>query len=487
MAISSRTFKSPGFIIAALSVLSLGIVGFGLFLMLRSGPSTAPAEEPATEDIAEKRKITALGRIEPAGGIYNVAAPSAISSSRVQQILVQEGAQVKKGDLLAVMDSYERLRASVIQAEAQVLEARSNLAQVEAGEKKGDIQADLANARAEEINVQVQQVNVGQQEANINERTALVAAKEAARDRVSAELKEAQRDLNQTKDLFDEGALAEDIVKQRAFELSAKVAELEQANAEIAQAQQQLEQAKFQLQQALGEVVRRQQQLAQATGQLESSQQVRPEDIQRAKTGVQSALANMALAQAELDQAGVAAPIDGQVLEIHTSSGEAVGEQGILDLARTNQMTVVAEIYETDIRDVQVGQPVKVTSPALATSLQGRVAQVGLKIDKKDVLDTDPAADTDARVVEVTVLLENSEPVANLTNLQVNVSIDTAAPILRSGPGPNGSTEGDPLGQPGLSNGGLLNNGLLGSPLLNESGDAASDDNSSETSDGSES
>ena len=47
----------------------------------------------------------------------------------------------------------------------------------------------------------------------------------------------------------------------------------------------------------------------------------------------------------------------------------------------------------------------------------GTVDRIGLKIGKKDVLDTDPAADTDARVVEVEIRLDDPQQVAGLTNL----------------------------------------------------------------------
>lgn len=465
MAISSRTFKSPGFIIAALSAVSLGIVGFGLFLMLRPGSSLAPVEEPATDTVTEERKITALGRIEPDGGIYSVAAPSTQSASRVMRIQVREGQQVQKGQPLALMDSYPRLIASARQAEALAIEAQANLEQVKAGAKTGDIQAEVAAAEASEANIRSQEAEVD--------------AKAASAAVIEAELRKAEVDLERYKDLYVDRAISQSDFEVRQLTFITKQRELDEAGRQLDRARSELEAITKRFEQAKQQVI--------------GLREVRPEDIQRAEAGIQSALANLDRTKAELEQSVVLAPIDGQILEIHTSNGEAVGDQGILDLARTDRMTVVAEVYETDIRDVQVGQPVKVNSPALATSLRGRVAQVGLKIDKKDVLDTDPAADTDARVVEVTVLLENSEVVATLTNLQVNVAIDTAAPILHSEPDSNGSTtvqRGDPLSQPGLSSGGLLNNGLLESPLLNGNGDGARDngeDNAADTRDGSES
>ena len=49
--------------------------------------------------------------------------------------------------------------------------------------------------------------------------------------------------------------------------------------------------------------------------------------------------------------------------------------------------------------------------------------RVGLKIGKKDVLSVDPAAKTDARVVEVEIQLDDPTQVAGLTNLEVDVAI----------------------------------------------------------------
>jgi len=68
-------------------------------------------------------------------------------------------------------------------------------------------------------------------------------------------------------------------------------------------------------------------------------------------------------------------------------------------------------------------QAAVVTSPALPKEVHGTVDRVGLKIGKKDVLDTDPAADTDARVVEVEIRLDDPKEVAGLTNLRVDVAI----------------------------------------------------------------
>lgn len=133
--------------------------------------------------------------------------------------------------------------------------------------------------------------------------------------------------------------------------------------------------------------------------------------------------AELERAKAERDHAVVRAPITGRVLKVHARSGERVGPRGIVELGKTDEMYAIAEVYETDIGRVRFGQRAVITSPALAREVRGTVDRIGLKIGKQDVLATDPAAKTDARVVEVEILLDDPEQVAGFTHLQVDVAI----------------------------------------------------------------
>jgi HlyD family secretion protein len=134
--------------------------------------------------------------------------------------------------------------------------------------------------------------------------------------------------------------------------------------------------------------------------------------------------ASVKLADARLDRSVIRAPIDGQILKILAHAGESAGQGPILKMGNTAQMFTVAEVYETDIRLVRVGQKARITSPALARELTGSVERLGKSVYKTTVLDIDPAADTDSRIVEVRIKLDQSEPAAALTNLQVRVDID---------------------------------------------------------------
>ncbi|AFY83888.1 HlyD family efflux transporter periplasmic adaptor subunit [Oscillatoria acuminata] len=180
------------------------------------------------------------------------------------------------------------------------------------------------------------------------------------------------------------------------------------------------------------------QELQEARSILESISEVRTVDVQLAEAEVDSAIAVEAEAQARLDEAYVRSPIEGRVLAINTRPGESITQdQGIVAIAQTDRMFIVAEVYETDIRYVRLGQRAAITSQAVDGELLGTVDRIGLQIGKKDVLETDPTADTDARVVEVKIRLDpqDSERVSGLTNLQVEVIIATmSSPMVPPSP-----------------------------------------------------
>ena len=139
---------------------------------------------------------------------------------------------------------------------------------------------------------------------------------------------------------------------------------------------------------------------------------------------IEVARAQLAVAQTELDRTSIKAPFKGRVLKIMAYPGEFVGIDGLLELGRVDKMYAVAEVYETDIRRVKTGQTATITSTALPHDLTGKVELIRNKVRKQDVVGTDPAADKDARIIEVEILLDDPEPAKSLTNLQVQIVID---------------------------------------------------------------
>ena len=146
-------------------------------------------------------------------------------------------------------------------------------------------------------------------------------------------------------------------------------------------------------------------------------------NLDAAQMDLDIALADIAAASASLELSVVRSPLRAQVLEIHAYPGERVGPQGIMELGRTDRMYAVAEVYETDITAVKVGQLASIKAPAMDEALSGKVERISLKVGRLDAVGTDPIAKTDARVVEVFILLDDSEAVSRFTNMQVKVEI----------------------------------------------------------------
>ena len=139
---------------------------------------------------------------------------------------------------------------------------------------------------------------------------------------------------------------------------------------------------------------------------------------------IEVSAARLAVARTELDRTSIKSPFKGRVLKIMAYPGEFVGIEGLLELGRVDHMYAVAEVYETDIRRVKIGQTATISSAALPTDLTGKVELIRHKVRKQDVVGTDPAADKDARIIEVEILLDDPEPAKSLTNLQVQIVID---------------------------------------------------------------
>ena len=167
-------------------------------------------------------------------------------------------------------------------------------------------------------------------------------------------------------------------------------------------------------------------QSAQAT--LHSLTNVPPVDVELAEAELYNALAKLEQAKVSLDALSVRSPINGQLLSINTNLGERVGSRGLATLGQTQQMFVVAEVHESDIRYVQAGQNVTITSESngFEGELHGQVSRIGLQIEKPGLINDDPIAQTDVRVTAVEIKLnpDDSERVKTLNNMKVLAAID---------------------------------------------------------------
>lgn len=351
-------------------------------------PTTVTPTTPITQS------IVALGRLEPQGEVITLSPPSSAQGARVEQILVKEGDWVKAGETVAVLDTHTRLAAALENAQADVQVARAALAKIQAGAQTGEIEAQKAAIARLEAELE------GQQETL----QATVARQVAA-------LRNAQSDYERYQQLYQEGAISTQELETRRL------------NAETAQQQVNESQASRN-----ETIVTLQRQIDEARANLNRITEVRPTDVREAQAQVNRMVAAVKLTQADLALSYIKAPIDGEIIKLHTRSGETISTNGIAELARTDQMVVIAEVLEEDISKVRPGQAVSVTSEnrAFTEKIKGTVAQVGRQIGKQNILDSDPAADVDARVVEVRISLPTtaSELVSGFTYAKVVVEIN---------------------------------------------------------------
>lgn len=129
-------------LVIAATAITGGIVVYGISQFGLVGQ--AEKSEPV-ETTLKSQKVAALGRLELEAEVISLFAPLALDGDRIAKILVQEGDRVKAGQMVAILDARDRLQTAVLQAQQQVRVAQAKLAQIEAGAKAGEIQAQQAS------------------------------------------------------------------------------------------------------------------------------------------------------------------------------------------------------------------------------------------------------------------------------------------------------------------------------------------------------
>ena len=351
-----------------------------------------PTPVPTTKPVPTA--ITALGRLEPRGEVIQLSAPSSAQAPRVDQLLVKEGQRIKAGKVVAILDNRNRLQAGLEQAQGEVGVARANLAKVNAGAKTGEINAQKATIAGLEAELQGQKKTL-----------------QATIARTEAEQSNAELEYERYNVLFKDGAISAQELESRRLRALTPTEQVNESQATLSE-----------------RVATLQRQIEEAKATLNEITEVRPTDVQLAQAEVNKALATVKQAQAELALTEVKAPISGEIIEIHTQPGETISSDGIAEIGRTDHMVVVAEILEEDIGRVRLGQRATITSEnqAFAGQLKGTITEIGRQIGKQDILDSDPAADVDSRVVEVKIGLapEDSQRVSGFTYAKVVVKVN---------------------------------------------------------------
>lgn len=284
-----RLLSRPRQLVVVGLALLAALLLLGRLLQRPASPPASPTAATAPVRPAAAEAVSALGRLEPAGDVRQLAAPmsSMGGSPRLTALFVQEGERVRRGQLLASFDTRPGLLA-----DQSLLQTRI---------------------------------------ANLSQQVALL-----------------ERDTARYRRLAQGGVTPSGDLDNREIRLIDLRGQLSQARAQLAKV------------------------------------------------------------QTDLVLSELRAPIDGTVLRITAYPGERPGDAGILELGATDRMEAVAEVYESDINRVRVGQPVTLLSEngGFSGSLQARVLRISPQVRQRQVLSTDPTGDADARVVEVRLALD---------------------------------------------------------------------------------
>ncbi|MBE9202403.1 HlyD family efflux transporter periplasmic adaptor subunit [Synechocystis salina LEGE 06099] len=445
----------------------IGLTLFGAIAAQQGWLPFIPRTEPVEMEVMPSPlpTVTALGRLEPQGEMIYLSAPSASQETRLEKLLVKVGDRVEAGQTVALLSGRDRWQAALTQAQGDLQVAEARLAQVKAGAKDEDITAQSAqisqrqaqwqgevqakNAELKRLQAQwngdrqSQQATLKQLQADWQgERTEI----EAKLQRLQAELANAQMEYQRHQQLYAAGAIAESVFDSKALAVESLQQQVKENQANLNRVNrtsvEKINAAETELTslnltfpqqiQAVQADLRRLQKtgvasVQEAEAQRQSLANVRPVDVQLAEAEVQRAKATVQKAQTDLAQTVITAPEAGEILAVYTRPGEKIAEEGIVSFGQTQQMQAIAEVYQGDIGRIQLGQMAKITSPILDGPLQGKVQRIDPLVQRQTIVNEDPAANIDAKVIEVRIQLDpkSSARVKDLTHLQVTATIQT--------------------------------------------------------------
>jgi HlyD family secretion protein len=356
-------------------VVVLVVIAIGVFQGVLNGGVTAQEAGQPNSLIQDETVVTvsdlevtvnATGTILPA---RTVSLAFEMSSLPVREVLVQEGQYVKKGDVLARLDAddlemslrnaqlglelqqlvYDAMVAPPRDVDIAVAEAAVSAAQasVNAAFDTGPDAADqeIARLRAELARNALWQAQL-QRDQIVNPEIP-----EGIPEHLIPEVpEETRRQLEAGLQQGDYGIAIAQANYNAVLSRGPDVGSLASANAALVAAQVQLDR------------------LLNGPDELE---------LQQAELELKQAQLLVDLAQANLDRVTLVAPFDGVIASSDLIVGELPPASGAIEMIDDHEFYVDLAIDETEIADVQVGQPVNLTLDALPeASITGRITRV---------------------------------------------------------------------------------------------------------------
>ena len=373
--------------------LLLGVVLGGAGVLMWKNVS-ANSRSPGQADVT-KTKVSALGRLQPSGGVISVFG---LPGDRIEKISVKEGDKVAKDSILAELASRKDRVLERDLVSVQLREARAQRAAID----------EAGKAKIAVIDAEIAQLQSGR-ESDLKAQDAKIAAL-VLQSRVTND------SWNRLKSLKNTPVSAQDLEKSELLYHQAK-SELTAARAIRDKTEKGYTQ---------NDTILKAKRSA-AVAELEEMLKRVPID---------SVVENLKIAERRLEAAQVKAPVAGRVLKVIGHEGDATANQPIFQLADTDAMVVIAEVYQTDIHELDAWlskAPIQatITSRALGKPLIGEVQrhQITHLIAKNQLFSLNPHEDVDRRIMEVRVNVQpdSVELASRYVGLEVQVEFQPSS------------------------------------------------------------
>jgi HlyD family secretion protein len=387
-------FRNPSTTAGLSLVLGIVLGGAGTYLWGDSSEDRRAAGQNGAP--VTKTRVSALGRIEPSGGVISVFG---LPGDRIEKLLVKQGDEVAKDTILAELASRKDRELERDLVASQLREARAQRDAIDAAGK----------AKIAVIDAEIAQLQSG--------RDGDMKAQDARIEALTLQRQVAQDNWNRLKGLKRTPVSAQDLEKSELVHRQAE-SELTAARAIRDKTEKGYDQS---------DALLKAKRIA-AVAELEELLRRVPLD---------SVEGNLRIAERRLQATQVKAPVAGQILKVIAHEGDATANQPIFQLADTSAMVVIAEVYETDIRELDAWlreSPgvANITSRALDKPLTGKVHgnKIARMIAKNHLFSMNPREDIDRRVVEVRVDIEpdSVELASRYVGLEVEVQFRPATP-----------------------------------------------------------
>jgi membrane fusion protein (multidrug efflux system) len=361
---------------------------------------------------------------------------SAEVPGRLLSVPIEAGQPINQGDLLARIDP-EFYELEVAQRQAALEAVQSQLARAEIehelaqAQTEGNIEVSEAVLNASQSQLsEVQgaaqlenkrvQAELRGQEAAVEEARAQLAGTKAQLDVAAAESERAER-------LFQDGIIAaeqrDQVTAAYNFALAQHQSVQERLNKDLVLLQRARDES--QRVQLRLESVRTQEQKVEESQALKTQavdvgrlgNMAQAEGLKDLRAKVKEAETELALARLRLEKTVIHSPVTGSVSQAIADSGEHVrAGQPIAIVNDPQDVWVSANIEETRIRQVQLGQPVDIAVDAYPDqSFQGQVHQIGAATRSEFAII--PAGSASAHFIKVTQRIPVRIVVENPDNL----------------------------------------------------------------------